>query len=161
MSKLEIDLKAYEGQEIRIKIKDGVAVIEAAEKEPEVGKLPEVGYWVNNFSNVEEETIKGKESWESEYDRNIYPRENHAILVGQILAPLLVKHWELTGGYWEKRADTVVKFSCLTNSFEVLNGFGSDIGPLDFPFPNYDLAQKFLDKNKSQLNELARLWQEG
>lgn len=161
MSKLEIDLKAYEGQEIKIKIKDGVAVIEAAEKEPEVGKLPEVGYWVNNFSNVEEETIKGKESWENEYDRNVYPRENHAIIVGQLLAPLLIKQWELTGGYWKKRAHSIVVYSLVDSVWCVYNGFGCDIRPLEFPLPNRELAEQFLRENRPKLNEIARLWQEG
>jgi len=93
MSKLEIDLKAYEGQEIKIKIKDGVAVIEAAEKEPEVGKLPEVGYWSNRASNIEKVRIKEKASWENIAQRNTYPRENHAIIVGQLLA----RFWSSSG----------------------------------------------------------------
>jgi len=161
MSKLEIDLNAYEGQEIKIKIKNGVAVIESAEKEPEAGKLPEKGYFVTQYATIDEFIGIGVENWNREVHSHLYPRKNHAIIVGQLLAPLLVKQWELTGGYWKKRAHSIVVYSLVDSVWCVYNGFGCDIRPLEFPFPNRELAEQFLRENRPKLNEIARLWQEG
>lgn len=151
-NQIKIDVSQL-GQNVKIENRDGVIVITPMEEEGT--KLPEVGY----YSDIRSDIYSVKDpTWGAQEDRNLYPRKNHAILVGQILAPLLVKHWELTGGYWEGSPLITL----------VHNGIGwvlranmPSIPPCAFPFTSKGLADQFFRENQDQLNELARLWQEG
>ena len=157
----QIKIDVSQMGDVKIENKDGVVIITPVEKRE--GGLPEVGYWVNQHSEIVE--IPGCDIMKDEIHRNVYPRKNHAIIVGQLLGPLLVKHWELTGGYWDKGCQYSVYYSTINKKWktrdERLYDSGSRLGLLQFPFPNQELAKQFLEENKPQLNEISRLWQEG
>ena len=151
---IKVDISKVES----IKIEDGVLVITPKQEEVKL-KLPEVGYYADEYSVVCESRPN---EWRLAQERNLYPRKNHAILVSQILAPLSVKHWELTGGYWAERATYVVRYSHLDYKWGVASSVsGIIINPLSFPFKDSASAHRFMEENKLQLNALTNLWQEG
>lgn len=148
---IKVDISKVES----ITIENGVLVITPKQEEVKL-KLPEVGYWIDTDSNLLTEVPY---EWDISENRNLYPRKNHAILAGQILAPLLVKHWELTGGYWNKKPAHSVCH--IDGEWLVDISQLHPLGMIGFPFESKDLAIEFIKENKDQLNELARLWQEG
>ena len=151
---IKIDISKVES----IKIEDGALVITPKQEEVKP-KLPDEGYWVDKDSAVR--SIENPK-WHLGTSQNIYPRASHAIFIGQLLAPLLVKHWELTGGYWVERAAYVVRYSHVDYKWSV-NGSASGIviSPLSFPFKDSASAHRFMEENQLQLNALTRLWREG
>lgn len=154
MAEIKIDLKKYEGQEIKIKIQNGVAIIEGEEKV----KYPEKGYWVDVDAAIEEIDGDNTKMWDHENHRNIYPNVNHAILFGQVLAPLLVKHYVLTGGYWENDCEYAVYWCQTDRKWDVSKYESYQLAPLKFPFPSRELAEQFIEENKEQLNKITELW---
>lgn len=154
----QIKIDVSQMGDVKIENKDGVVIITPVGKR-ERG-LPEVGYWVDEDSDIVEIPVVDG-IFESERHRNVYPRKNHAIIVGQLLAPLMAKHWVLTDGYWEKKCEYAV-YWCQDKRKWGLSKYGLyQLSLLEFPFSNIELAEKFLEENRPQLDEISRLWQEG
>lgn len=149
MKQIKIDVS--EMGDVKIENKDGfITITPVVEEKPvESKKWPKVGYFTYTDATVREYTTLHNHNWDDDINRNVYPYRQHAELFGQVLAPLLVKHYVLTGGYWEGKS----KYAVMYNTSDHHLGF------CNFPFPNRELAEKFLEENREQLNKITELWQ--
>lgn len=153
MKPIKIDVSKM--GDVKIENKDGVVTITPIHQE----KWPNVGYYCDGDSDILKWHPNDSEQWERL--RNVYPYRQHAELFGQVLAPLLVKHYVLTGGYWDENPERKVCYNSDQCCWRVLNSrfYCLDLSVCNFPFQNEELAKQFLEENSEQLNKITELWQ--